>query len=134
MEHIRIHLLLTHYKEKLHLSDTGIAQSLTEYYNQMVTLDDLSIFLASHQPKPKQVANALKAEGYTPTLIAEIMETSIHNVKYYLQNPGKAIYVNPFWQMKFDLKNTTVNAEKIIQTTIEQRERIQKIREMNHKN
>lgn len=134
MKHIKLHLLFTHYKEKLHLSDTGIAQSLTEYYNQPVTLDDIAVFLVSNQPKPKQVANALKSEGYTPTLIAEIMQTSIHNVKYYLQNPGKAEYVNPYWKMKFELGNTTVNAEKIIQTTLEQQERIQKVRENHLKN
>jgi predicted transcriptional regulator len=80
-------------------------------------------------PKPKQVANALKSEGYTPTLIAEIMKTSIHNVKYYLSNPGKAVYVNPYWQIKFDRGHKDVNTVQRIQTTIEQKQRIQEIRE-----
>jgi predicted transcriptional regulator len=80
------------------------------------------------------VANALKSEGLGPTEIAKILKTSIHNVRYYLQNPGKAIYRNPFWYLKFDRNDNTIPVQKIIQTTLEQKQSIQENMQKYNKN
>jgi hypothetical protein len=134
MKHIKLHLLLTYYKDKLDLSELTLATHIQQYYEIPVTQDDLTMFRLSVQPKPKQVANALKSEGLGPTEIAEFMQTSIHNVRYYLQNPGKAIYTNPYWQLKFERGHTTINTAKLIQTTTEQKQRIQENMQKYNKN
>lgn len=105
MRHIDIHLLLTFYKKRLHLSDQACCLILSENTGHMVTPDDLKLFLSSVQPNSKSLAKALYDEGFKAQQIAEIMNTTIYNVRYYLQEAKKfknIKYVNPFWKMRFE--------------------------------
>jgi hypothetical protein len=101
MKHIRIYLLLNHYKEKLQLSDEGVRHSIAANLGKNVSLEDLEMFNLSNEPSKKALANALKADGYKPKDISDMISETIYNTRYYLSNPNTHPYINQYWARKF---------------------------------
>lgn len=102
MRHIDIYLLVTYYKKKLHLSDSALCLILSENTGHLVTPDDLKLFNTSVTPNVKSLAKALQDEGLTAKQISEVLDTSIHNVHYYLKRAKDIEYVNPYWHTRFE--------------------------------
>lgn len=97
MNHMRIYLLLNHYKQKLQLSDEGVRHSIAESIGVDVTFEDLEQFNAANPPSKKALAVALKADGYKPKDIADMISATIYDTRYYLSNPPKGEYVNIYF-------------------------------------
>jgi hypothetical protein len=117
MEHIRIYLLLNHYKQKLQLTEGAIALSLSQTLGKEVTLKDLELFNTSNQPHKKALAKAYKDDGYKPKDIAEMIGATIYDTRYYLSNPSKVPYVNMYWNKYVSMAPHLANVQNCSSTT-----------------
>jgi hypothetical protein len=93
---------MTHYKQKLELTDEAIAHSVSNSWGKDVMISDLYMALDANPPSKRHLVNAYKAEGYKPKEIAEMLEITVYDARYYISNPPKREYVNGYLLNKFD--------------------------------